>query len=247
MRALTTVPLQANSVAVVDVPDPEPQEGDLLVDAIALGVCGTDLEIARGEYGWAPPGRERLVLGHESFGRVRQAPGGSGFAAGDLVVGVVRRPDPVPCGACAHGEFDMCRNGRYVERGIKEVDGYASEQWTVEADYAVKLDARLADVGMLMEPTTVVAKSWEQVERVGARAWFEPETVLVTGAGPIGLLAALLGRQRGLVVHVLDQVTKGVQPQLVHGIDATYHHSDIDATGFCTRPPDRSGRTSRLG
>ena len=70
------------------------------------------------------------MLGHESFGRVRQAPGGSGFAAGDLVVGVVRRPDPVPCGACAHGEFDMCRNGRYVERGIKEVDGYASEQWT---------------------------------------------------------------------------------------------------------------------
>ena len=236
MRALTTVPLQANSVAVVDVPDPEPQEGDLLVDAIALGVCGTDLEIARGEYGWAPPGRERLVLGHESFGRVRQAPGGSGFAAGDLVVGVVRRPDPVPCGACAHGEFDMCRNGRYVERGIKEVDGYASEQWTVEADYAVKLDARLADVGMLMEPTTVVAKAWEQVERVGARAWFEPETVLVTGAGPIGLLAALLGRQRGLDVHVLDQVTKGVKPQLVHGIDATYHHSDIDAVRARVKP-----------
>ena len=117
MRALTTVPLQANTLDVVDVPDPEPQEGDLLVDAIAVGVCGTDKEIARGEYGWAPPGRERLVLGHESFGRVRQAPDGSGFAAGDLVVGVVRRPDPEPCGACAHGEFDMCRNGKYTERG----------------------------------------------------------------------------------------------------------------------------------
>ncbi|HVK35457.1 MAG TPA: alcohol dehydrogenase catalytic domain-containing protein, partial [Microlunatus sp.] len=210
MRALTTIPLNTNSVAVVDVPDPEPQEGDLLVDAIALGVCGTDLEIARGEYGWAPPGRERLVLGHESFGRVRQAPGGSGFAAGDLVVGVVRRPDPVPCGACAHGEFDMCRNGKYTERGIKQLDGYASEQWTVEGAYAVKLEDRLADVGVLMEPTSVVAKAWEQVERIGARAWFEPRSVLVTGAGPIGLLAALLGRQRGLDVHVLDQVTKGL-------------------------------------
>jgi len=236
MRALTTVPLQANTLDVVDVPDPEPQEGDLLVDAIAVGVCGTDKEIARGEYGWAPPGRERLVLGHESFGRVRQAPDGSGFDAGDLVVGVVRRPDPEPCGACAHGEFDMCRNGKYTERGIKQLDGYASEQWTVEADYAVKLDARLVDVGMLMEPTTVVAKAWEQVERVGARAWFEPETVLVTGAGPIGLLAALLGRQRGLDVHVLDQVTKGLKPQLVHGIDATYHHSDIDAVMARVKP-----------
>jgi len=159
---------------------------------------------------------------------VRSAPAGSSFAEGDLVVGVVRRPDPEPCGACAHGEFDMCRNGRYTERGIKQLDGYASEQWTVEAAYAVKLADRLADVGVLMEPTSVVAKAWEQVERVGARAWFEPKRVLVTGAGPIGLLAALLGTQRGLDVHVLDQVTKGPKPQLVHGIGATYHHSDIE-------------------
>lgn len=229
MRALTTVPLTAGSLAVTDVPDPSPGEGELLVDALAVGVCGTDREIARGEYGWAPPGRNRLVLGHESFGRVRQAPEGSGFSAGELVAGVVRRPDPVPCGACAHGEFDMCRNGRYTERGIKQLDGYASEQWTVEADYAVPLEDRLVDVGMLMEPTTVVAKAWEQVERIGARAWFEPRRVLVTGGGPIGQLAALLGTQRGLDVHLLDQVTKGSKPRLVRELGATYHHSDIDA------------------
>jgi threonine dehydrogenase-like Zn-dependent dehydrogenase len=201
-----------------------------------VGVCGTDKEIARGDYGWAPPGHERLVLGHESLGRVRTAPEGSGFSPGDLVVGVVRRPDPVPCGACAHGEFDMCRNGEYTERGIKQLDGYASEQWTVEAAYAVRLDPRLADVGMLMEPTTVVAKAWEQVERVGARAWFEPKTVLVTGAGPIGLLAAMLGRQRGLDVHVLDQVTEGPKPSLVQDLGATYHHDDIDAVTGRIRP-----------
>ena len=236
MRALTTVPLQADSLAVVDVPDPEPHDGELLVDGIAVGVCGTDREIAGGEYGWAPPGHDRLVLGHESLGRVREAPDGSGFSSGDLVVGVVRRPDPEPCGACAHGEFDMCRNGRYTERGIKQIDGYASELWSVEADYAVRLDERLADVGVLMEPTTVVAKAWEQVERVGARAWFEPRKVLVTGAGPIGLLAALLGTQRGLDVHVLDRATKGPKPRLVHGIDATYHHSAMDDVMARVRP-----------
>ena len=120
----------------------------------------------------------------------------------------------------------MCRNGRYTERGIKQLDGYASEQWTVEADYAVKLDERLVDVGMLMEPTTVVAKAWEQVDRIGERSWFQPQRVLVTGAGPIGLLAALIGAQRGLEVHVLDQVTAGPKPQLVHGLGATYHHAD---------------------
>lgn len=228
MRALTTVPLTAGTLEVTDVPDPTPSAGELLVDAIAVGVCGTDKEIARGDYGWAPPGHRRLVIGHESFGRVRTAPEGSGFSAGDLVVGVVRRPDPLPCGACAHGEFDMCRNGQYTERGIKQLDGYASEQWTVEAAYALRLEDRLVDVGMLMEPTTVVAKAWEQVERIGARAWFDPQRVLITGAGPIGLLAALLGTQRGLDVHVLDQVTKGPKPQLVHGLGATYHHSDIE-------------------
>jgi threonine dehydrogenase-like Zn-dependent dehydrogenase len=167
---------------------------------------------------------------------VRSAPDGSGFSPGDLVVGVVRRPDPVPCGACAHGEFDMCRNGRYTERGIKQLHGYGSERWTVESDYAVRLDDRLGDVGMLLEPTTVVAKAWEQVERIGARAWFEPQRVLVCGAGPIGLLAALLGRQRGLDVHVLDRVADGPKPQLVADLGATYHHDDMQPLAERLRP-----------
>lgn len=231
MRALTVQPLVANSAQIRDVPDPEPGPGEMLVDGLALGICGTDREIVAGQYGWAPPGRDRLVLGHESLGRVRTAPPGSGFSRGDLVVGVVRRPDPVPCGACAHGEFDMCRNGRYTERGIKEIDGYGSQAWTIETGYAVKLDPRLEHLGVLMEPTTVVAKAWEQVERVGARAWFEPRRVLVTGAGPIGLLAALLGMQRGLDVHVLDLATEGAKPEAVKALGAQYHSSGIaDAT-----------------
>jgi threonine dehydrogenase-like Zn-dependent dehydrogenase len=236
MRALTVVPRKKDSLAVTDVPDPNPDGGDLLVDGLAVGVCGTDKEIAAGQYGWAPPGRERLVIGHESLGRVRQAPDGSGFSPGDLVVGVVRRPDPVPCGACAHGEFDMCRNDRYTDRGIKEIDGYASRSWRVEAGYAVKLDPALAEVGVLMEPTTVVAKAWEQVEKIGARAWFRPRTALVTGAGPIGLLAALLGIQRGLDVHVLDRVTDGPKPGLVRDLGATYHHGEAGDVAASARP-----------
>ncbi|GAA0381543.1 glucose 1-dehydrogenase [Microbispora corallina] len=236
MRALTVVPRTGGSLAVSDVPEPEAGPGDLLVDGLAVGVCGTDKEIAAGDYGWAPPGRERLVIGHESLGRVRRAPSGSGFSPGDLVVGLVRRPDPVPCGACAHGQFDMCRNGRYTERGIKELDGYASESWAVEPEYAVRLDPGLAEVGMLMEPTSVVAKAWEQVDKVGARAWFEPRTALVTGAGPIGLLAALLGVQRGLDVHVLDRVTTGPKPALVADLGATYHSGAFDEAVAGARP-----------
>jgi len=229
MRALTVVPGRKGSVQVSDVPDPEPRDGELLVDGVAVGVCGTDKEIASGDYGWSPPGHDRLVLGHESLGRVSRAPSGSAFSEGDLVVGVVRRPDPVPCGACAHGQFDMCRNGKYVERGIKEIDGYASEHWVVEEDYVVKLDPRLADVGMLLEPTTVVAKAWDEIEAIGKRAWFDPKSVLVTGAGPIGLLAALLGVQRGLGVRVLDRVKDGPKPELVQALGATYCSDGLDA------------------
>jgi glucose 1-dehydrogenase len=236
LRALTVVPLQAGSAAVVDMPDPEPGPGELLVDGVALGVCGTDREIMDGEYGWAPPGAERRVLGHESLGRVREAPEGSGFAPGDLVVGVVRRPDPVPCPACARGEFDFCRNGRYTERGIKERHGYGSERWTVEAEYAVKLDPALESVGMLMEPTTIVAKAWDQIERIGRRAYFAPERALITGAGPIGLLAALLGVQRGLEVHVLDRVAEGPKPELVAALGAHYHHTDVETVAGAASP-----------
>jgi len=230
MKSLTIAPHQPDSLALEGRPEPEAGQDLLLVDGLAVGVCGTDHELIAGDYGWAPPGHERLVIGHESLGRVRAAPPGSGFDAGDLVVGVVRRPDPEPCGACAHGQFDMCRNGRYTERGIKELDGYASQLWTVEPAYAVKLDPALDEVGVLMEPTSVVAKAWEQVEKIGARAWFEPSRVLVTGAGPIGLLAALLGVQRGLDVHVLDQVTVGPKPDLVKDLGATYHHGSVDET-----------------
>ena len=236
MRALTVTPLKAGSVRVEELPDPVPSEGDLLVRGVAVGVCGTDKEIVRGDYGWAPPGSDRLVLGHESLGRVEQAPAGSGFSVGDLVAGVVRRPDPQPCGACAHGEWDMCRNGDYTERGIKELHGFASERWTVPAGYAVKVEAHLGLSGVLMEPASVVAKAWEQVARVGDRAWFEPETALVTGAGPIGLLAAMIGVQRGLDVHVLDLVTEGPKPDLVRDLGATYHSSSIPEIAAQHRP-----------
>jgi len=94
------------------------------VQTLAVGVCGTDVEIVDGTYGWAPPGEQRLILGHESIGRVLDAPAEAQVAPGDLVVGIVRRPDPVPCVYCGRGEWDMCRNGAYTERGIKARHGY---------------------------------------------------------------------------------------------------------------------------
>src|SRR5574338_1150555 len=150
MRALTVIPRQANSIALSELEKPVPKPGQILARTRAIGVCGTDHEIVRGEYGEAPPGATRFVIGHESLAEVVSAPSGSGFSAGDLMVGIVRRPDPVPCANCAAGEWDMCRNGLYTEHGIKGADGYAAEFFRLEPDFTVKLDPSLARVGVLL-------------------------------------------------------------------------------------------------
>jgi threonine dehydrogenase-like Zn-dependent dehydrogenase len=138
------------------------------------------------------------------------------------VAGIVRRPDPVPCPACARGEWDFCRNGLYTERGIKEMDGYGSERWRVDPYYAVPVPAELGRLGVLIEPASILTKAWEQIDRVGARSWYSPQHVLVTGAGPIGLLGALIAKQRGYTVHVLDRATDGPKPRLVRDLGAEY-------------------------
>ena len=147
----------------------------VLVDTLAVGICGTDIEIVDAEYGDAPPGADHLVLGHESLGRVAQAPSDSGLSEGDLVVGIVRRRDPVPCAECAADEWDMCSNGLYTERGIKGRHGFASERFRTHPEHVVKVDASLGDLGVLLEPTTVVAKAWDQIERIGRRSTWSPD------------------------------------------------------------------------
>jgi threonine dehydrogenase-like Zn-dependent dehydrogenase len=260
MRALTVAPGIAGSARVEDIAEPPRSDGAVLVRTLALGVCGTDREIVSGHYGWAPPGEERLVIGHESLGKVQEAPPDCGIAVGDIVVGIVRRPDPVPCPACAAGEWDMCRNGRYTERGIKERNGYGADYFRIEPDFLIKVDPALGITGVLLEPTSVVAKAWDHTERIGhrSRSW-QPKTLLVTGAGPVGLLAALLGAQRGLDVHVLDHNESQVKRQLMRSLGATYHAEGLenlnglkpDILMECSGAPsvvrDALGRTGAAG
>ncbi|MGI5211920.1 glucose 1-dehydrogenase [Plantactinospora sp. CA-290183] len=227
MRAITVTPGTPDSLRLVeDFPEPATEEGSVLVEALAVGICGTDHEIIHGDYGEAAPGEKTLVIGHESLGRVIEDPTGT-LAPGDLVAGIVRHPDPVPCTNCAAGEWDMCRNGRYTEHGIKGLQGFARDRWRIPPKFAVRLDPKLAELGMLLEPTSVLAKAWDHIERIGARAAWEPRTVLVTGAGPIGLLAALLATQRGYEVHVLNRSASGAKPGLVRALGAHFHTGTV--------------------
>ena len=241
MKAITVEPKTPGSAQYDDMPEPNAREGSVLVEAVAVGVCGTDAEIVAGKYGWAPPGQTRLVLGHESLGRVIDPGESSSFKKGDLVVGIVRRPDPVPCPNCAVGEWDMCRNGQYTERGIKEIHGFMSERWRSEPEFLIKVDPSLGLLGVLLEPMTVITKALEQIFIIGRRSYWEPKTMVVTGAGPIGLLAALRLVANGFDVHVIDRVESGPKPQLVRDMGATYHTGslfdlpfDPDAIVECT-------------
>ena len=228
MLALTVTPGDPGHEAVLEMPEPSDDEGSILCETIAVGVDGTDNDILDGAYGEAPPGQDRLIIGHESLGRVIEAPDGAGFRPGDLVVGVVRRPDPVPCPNCAVGEWDMCRNGRYTERGIKGRHGFLSQRFRIEPAFAVRAGRGLGRLAVLTEPVSVAAKAWDHIVRIGSRARFDPRRALVTGAGPLGLLAAMLAIQRSLEVHVLDVMDAGAKPRLVRSLGATYHAGSVD-------------------
>lgn len=229
MLAMTAVPGQPATAAAEELPEPPESDGEVLVEGIALGVCGTDREVIESSDVMLPPAASRLVLGHESLGRVVSAPAGSGLSAGDTVVGIVRRPDD--CSCCHAGNWDFCRTGRYTERGIRGAHGYGAQRWRVPPQFAVPVDSSLGLHGVLVEPTSVVAKAWEQIDHIRGRGCADGRTALVTGAGPIGLLAALLAVQRGYDTHVFDRAESGPKPQLARSLGATYHVGDVADIG----------------
>jgi threonine dehydrogenase-like Zn-dependent dehydrogenase len=243
MRALTVQPGVAGSLQVEEFRIPGADRGAVLVRGMALGVCGTDRDIAAGYYGSAPPGHKRLIIGHESLGRIEDAPADSGLSPGGLVIGIVRHPDPVPCANCAAGDWDMCSNGQYTEHGIKALDGFGSEFYRLDPKFVVPIDPALGMLGVLVEPTSIAAKAWDEIDRIGSRALWKPERALITGAGPVGQLAALLSVQRGLDVHVVDLAADGLKPELVKALGASYHTDVRDADGVfdvvieCTAAP----------
>ena len=211
-----------------DLPEPDPADGEILVEALAVGICGTDREIVRGDYGEAPDRAEYLVLGHESLGRVLEDPSGT-LADGDLVAGIVRRPDPVPCPNCAVGEWDMCRNGRYTECGIKaSCTASPGSGGGSQPRFAVAARPGLGLSGVLLEPTSVVAKAWEHIERIGAPRAVAP----AHGAGhrgradrPAGRAARRAARPRRARAGPDDV---GPQARSGRGLGATYHAGPVD-------------------
>jgi threonine dehydrogenase-like Zn-dependent dehydrogenase len=208
MRAVTVVPGRAESLTLADVPDPQPGPEQALLETLAVGICGTDRELLAGEHGAPVPGAAVLIPGHECLAQVVSAPVGSGLQPGELVAPTVRRPCGDPrCYPCAHDHPDMCTTLKYTERGIQGADGYQCERFVESPRYLVPVPATLRRSGVLVEPTSVVAKAVEESVRIqrGRLIW-DPRRALVTGAGPVGLLAAMLLRLRRVEVTVYDRL-----------------------------------------
>ncbi|HEY0839953.1 MAG TPA: glucose 1-dehydrogenase [Vulgatibacter sp.] len=202
MKALVITPGAGTGARLVEVEAPEPGPDEVLVAVQRVGLDGTDTELVRGDYGEAPPGESQLILGHESLGVVERVGGRvSDFEPGDLVVAMVRRPDG--CTACASGEPDMCIEGNYRERGIKGIHGFLAEHFVDIPTFLVKLPPALREIGVLLEPLSVVEKgirhAWKIQQRI--KVW-EPQKALVLGAGSIGQFAAMLLRLRGVETYV---------------------------------------------
>lgn len=199
-QAVAVTPGVAGSVRLVSAPRQDgPGPGEVLVRVLQVGVCGTDVEITNGLYGQAPPGADFLVLGHESFGVVEQVgPGVVGLLPGDYVAAFVRRPDD--CLNCRNGQWDMCIEGGYREHGIKGLHGFMRPAYIERPEYLVRTPPAVAQIGVLMEPLSIAEKGLAQLRRIQERLRWEPRTVLVLGAGPVGLLATAVFRAEGFQV-----------------------------------------------
>ncbi len=227
MKAIAVIPGKPNSVHLAELPKPTihdiPNGRGVLVKVLRVGVDGTDKEINAAEYGAAPDGYHFLVIGHESFGRVEEVgPNVTELRPGDYVVATVRRP-----GSSIYdriGTYDMTTDDTYYERGINLRHGYLTEYYVDDPEYIVKVPQGLKDVGVLLEPTTVVEKGIAQAYEIQRRlrVW-RPRRAAVMGAGTIGLLATLALRLRGLQVVTFGRNPKpSLNSDLIEAIGARY-------------------------
>ena len=254
MKAIAVLPGKPDSVHITEIKKPSvkdlPKGRGVLVKVLRVGVDGTDKEINAAEYGNAPSGSDFLVIGHESFGIVEDVGSNvSGLKPGDYVVATVRRP-----GSSIYdniGAYDMSTDSTYFERGINLLHGFLSEYYVENVDYLVKVPKGLREVGVLLEPMTVVEKGIAQAYEIQRRlkVW-KPRRAAVMGAGTIGLLATLVLRLRGIQVTTFGLTPKPyLNSDLVEAIGAQYettrdlpilegakHHGPFDiifeATGF---------------
>ena len=182
-------------------PVPAPSKGEVLVRVLSVGVCGSDVHYY--EHGRIADFvvRSPLVLGHESSGQIVEV--GEGVSSARVGQRVAIEPGQ-PCGRC-----DQCRAGRYNLcpdirfHGTPPVDGTLSEFVTVKSDLAFAVPDEISDnAAALLEPLSVgIWANRKAGTEVGT-------SLLIAGAGPIGLVTTQVGRAEGATRITVTDVNR---------------------------------------
>ena len=246
MHALAVFP-QRREIRLIDRPEPRgPGPRQVLLRVREVGICGTDREIASFLYGAPPPGADHFLLGHEALAEVEAV--GSAvehLRPGQLVVPLVRLPcGDEGCHPCREGRQDFCTTGRFRERGIVGADGFLVERMVDDLENLVPIPDALRDVGVLVEPLTIVAKTMAQIRRLSGRLPWDSfrRRALILGAGPVGLLAAMAAVASGFETLVYSrEPARSDRGAFVEAIGLRYAASgDIEASRLAavSGPPD---------
>ncbi len=188
MKALRKLAGGPGGVALVEIPRPAPAEGQVLLEVVRAGICGTDLHILHGHFDKVRP---PVTLGHEFAGRVAQVgPGVEGWRPGERVVSETVAHTCGRCFACRQGLTNLCPERRAYGYSA---DGGFAEFVLVRSRGLHRLPEQVRfREGALAEPVAVAVHAVLERARVLAG-----ESVLITGPGPIGLLALQVTKAAG--------------------------------------------------
>lgn len=235
MRAITIRDEESRvKVAMEDVPRPDvtgPE--DVVIRVLCVGIDGTDREIIVDNFARYPNGKSEMVIGHELLGIVAESSVKSGFSPGDLVTALVRRPcGEEECANCRNERQDFCQTGNYTERGIARADGFLCEYVVEHAKYIVRVPNECMSYGVLVEPQSIVEKVWNQTMMIQKRMIWQPRTVLITGSGPLGILAALTCRAMGFDTYVWSKSdTESMNAAIIRSNGGHYQQAESSTEG----------------
>ncbi|QQQ76428.1 L-threonine 3-dehydrogenase [Saccharothrix sp. 6-C] len=186
-------------LSLTDVPDPTPGAGDVVVRVLRTGICGTDLHIDSWDEWAAHNIHAPLVLGHEFVGEVVETgPSVTGVAVGDLVSG----EGHLVCGTCRNckaGRRHLCANTRGL--GVHSDGAFAQYVVLPEQNAWVHRAPVDLDVAAIFDPFGNAVHTALSFPVIG-------EDVLITGAGPIGIMAAAVAKHAGARNVVITDVSE---------------------------------------
>lgn len=200
---------QPASFEVRDVEDRPLAAGEIRVENLVVGVCGTDQHLHVGEFGPRYP----LTPGHEIVGRIVEAgPGVSGVELGEHVA-IDNTIYCRHCEACKRGDVNFCENG--VALGVQAPGGFATHT-IAAADRAYPIGDLDLDAAALIEPTACVVRGLDNIDlRPGA-------DVLITGAGPTAqIMSQLIARGGAARVTMAAPTQFKLDVARANGVDET--------------------------